>query len=321
MTLLDPELLPALESLLPRADPVTQPEAARAELAAKLGSGGPPHPDVERRDLTYPGPEDDPVRVRLYVPRGRGSAPVPGLFWIHGGGFLMGTIDQDDLVCDAFAARFGCIVCSVEYRLAPEDPFPAGVEDCYAGLRGFFVQAAELGVDPALIGIAGISAGGGLAAAVALLARDRGEVTLAFQMPLCAQLDDRHITHSSRSIHDTRVWNTETSIGAWRAYLGGAADAVVSPYAAPARAADLAGLPPTFLSVGQLDPFCDENLEYARRLLEAGVPTELHVYPGAFHGFDVLAPSARVSVAALAARDAALARFLHPGGPPVRVVS
>ena len=223
----------------------------------------------------------------------------------------MGTIEQDDLVCDSFAARFGCVVCSVEYRLAPEDPFPAGVEDCYAGLRGFFAQAVELGIDPGLIGIAGISAGGGLAAAVALLARDRGEVALAFQMPLCAQLDDRHITPSSRSIHDARVWSTETSIGAWRAYLGDTADADVSPYAAPARAAELAGLPPTFLSVGQLDPFCGENLEYARRLLEAGVPTELHVYPGAYHGFDVLAPSARVSVAALAAREAALARFLH----------
>ena len=307
---LDPELLPALQALRPRVDPGEQPEAARAELLEKLGSGGPEHPAVERRDEHVAGPDGD-VRVRLYLPRGRGAEPAPGLYWIHGGGFVMGTIEMDDLLCDSFVARFGCVVCSVEYHLAPEHPYPAGINDCHLGLTWFFDQARRLGVDSARIGIGGISAGGGLTAATSLLARDRGQVRVAFSLAVCAQLDDRHITRSSTSIHDLRVWNTQTSKSAWSAYLRDVGDDV-PPYAAPARATDLSGLPPTFLLVGELDPFCDENIEYARRLIESGVPTELHVYPGAYHGFEVLAPDARVSRSALAARDSALERFLRP---------
>lgn len=196
-----------------------------------------------------------------------------------------------------------------------QDPYPAGVEDCYAGLQWFFDEASPLGVDPGRIGIGGISAGGGLTAATTLLARDRGQVDVAFSLALCAQLDDRHITRSSTSIHDLRVWNTRTSKSAWGAYLRGVGDEV-PPYAAPARATDLSGLPPTFLLVGDLDPFCDENVEYARRLIESGVETELHVYPGAYHGFEILAPEARVSRAALAARDGWLERVLRPAARP-----
>lgn len=306
----DPELRPALEALRPRVDPVADPEGARAELLEKLGAGGPEHPAVERRDDLVPGPDGGGVRVRLYLPRERREAPVPGLYWIHGGGFVMGAIEMDDLLCDSFVARFGCAVCSVEYRLAPEHPYPAGIEDCHAGLAWFSAQAGRLGVDARRIGIGGISAGGGLAAATTLLARDRAQVRLAFSLALCAQIDDRHVTRSSQSIHDLRVWNTETSKSAWGTYLRDVGDDV-PPYAAPARATDLAGLPPTFLLVGDLDPFCDENIEYARRLIDAGVETELHVYPGAYHGFEVLAPEARVSRAALAARDSALQRFLQ----------
>ena len=177
------------------------------------------------------------------------------------------------------------------------------------GSSGSSSQAGSHGLDANRIGIGGISAGGGLTAATTLLARDRGQVQVAFSLALCAQLDDRHITTSSTSIHDLRVWNTQTSKSAWGAYLRDVGDDV-PPYAAPARATDLSGLPPTFLLVGELDPFRDENIEYARRLIESGVPTELHVYPGAYHGFEVLAPDARVSRAALAARDSALERFL-----------
>jgi acetyl esterase/lipase len=223
----------------------------------------------------------------------------------------MGSIEMDDFLCDSFVARFGCVVCSVDYRLAPEHPYPAGIEDCHAGLVWFSSRAASHGLDPDRIGIGGISAGGGLTAATTLLARDRGQVGVAFSLALCAQLDDRHITTSSTSIHDLRVWNTQTSKSAWGAYLRDVGDDV-SPYAAPARATDLSGLPPTFLLVGELDPFRDENIEYARRLIESGVHTELHVYPGAYHGFEVLAPEARVSRAALAARDSALEQFLFP---------
>ncbi len=308
---MDPELLPALESLRPRVDPVEHPEAARAELLDKLGSGGPEHPAVERRDEHVTDANGNRVRVRLYLPRERGTKPAPGLYWIHGGGFVMGTIEMDDVLCDSFVARFGCTVCSVEYRLAPEDPYPAGINDCQAGLEWFFEHARSLGVEERRIGIGGISAGGGLTAATTLLARDRGRVDVAFCFALCAQLDDRHVTRSSTSIHDLRVWNTQTSKRAWGAYLRDV-DGEAPAYAAPARAADLSDLPPTFLLVGELDPFRDENVEYARRLIEAGVPTELHVYPGAYHGFEVLAPDARVSRAALAARTGALERFLHP---------
>jgi acetyl esterase/lipase len=305
----DPELLPALEALQPRTDPVADPVRARAELLEKLGSGGPEHPAVERRDETIAGPDGGELRVRLYLPRERGDDPLPGLTWIHGGGFVMGTVEMDDPLCDSFVARFGCVVCSVDYRLAPEHPYPAGVEDCHAGHVWFAGRAATLGVDRRRVGIGGISAGGGLTAATTLLARDRGQAPVAFSLALCAQIDDRHVTRSSQSVHDLRVWNTETSKTAWAAYLRDVGDDV-PPYAAPARATDLAGLPATFLLVGDLDPFCDENVEYARRLIEAGVPTELHVYPGAYHGFEVLAPAARVSQAALAARESALQRFL-----------
>jgi acetyl esterase/lipase len=310
---LDPELVPALEALRPRTDPVEDPQAARAELLKKLGVGGDVHPAVERRDLRVPGYSGSEIRVRLYVPRDRSAEPSAGLYWIHGGGFVMGSIEMDDQLCDSFVERFGCVVCSVEYRLAPEDPYPAGVEDCYAGLTWFCASALELELDRDRIGIGGISGGGGLAAATTLLARDRGQVPLAFTLALCAQLDDRHITRSSTSIHDPRVWDTHTSRRAWGAYLRDVGDEVPA-YAAPARATDLARLPPTFLLVGELDAFCDENVEYARRLIEAGVPTEIHVYPGAYHGFEVLAPTARVSQAALAARESAMQRFLLPPG-------
>ena len=306
---LDRELLPALEALRPRVDPIDDPAGARAELLEKLGAGAPGHPSVERRDEEIDGPDGNTVRVRLYLPRERGVDPAPGLYWIHGGGFVMGSIEMDDALCDSYAARFGCVICSVDYRLAPEHPYPAGIEDCYAGLVWFFDQARRLDIDGSRIGIGGISAGGGLTAATTLLARDRGRVQVAFSLAVCAQLDDRHITSSSTSIHDSRVWDTRTSRRAWKAYLSGV-NGDVPPYAAPARATDLAGLPPTFLLVGDLDVFCDENVEYARRLIAAGVPTELHVYPGAYHGFEVLAPGARISRSAIAARENALARFL-----------
>jgi acetyl esterase/lipase len=312
---LDPELRPALEALQPRTDPVEDPEAARAELRAKLGVGGAVHPDVDRCDVRIAGPTGLPVRVRVYRPRTRPTGPTAGLYWIHGGGFVMGSVEMDDQLCDSFVARFGCVVCSVEYRFAPEDPYPAGIEDCYAGLKWFCASALAFDVDPGRIGIGGISGGGGLAAATTLAGPpDRGELQLAFTLALCALLGDRHVKRSSTSIHDLRVWNTRTSRSAWGAYLRGVGDAV-PPYAAPARATDLAGLPPTFLLVGELDPFCDENVEYARRLIEAGVPTEIHVYPGAYHGFEILAPTARVSQAALAARDSAFERFLLPSAP------
>jgi len=186
------------------------------------------------------------------------------------------------------------------------------VEDCYAGLKWLFAHADELGVDPSRIAIGGASGGGGLAAGLALLARDRAEVRVAFQLLIYPMIDDRNVTPASYAITDPRMWHRESNRLGWKAYLGregGGAD--VSPYAAAARATDLTNLPPAYIPVGALDLFVDENIEYAQRLVQAGVPTELHVYPGAFHGFDLFAPSARVSKQFKGDRDDALKRALH----------
>ncbi len=224
----------------------------------------------------------------------------------------MGDIEQDDRLMKQLVKRIGCVAASVDYRVAPEHPFPAPVEDCYAGLKWLFDNADQLGVDKSRIAIGGASAGGGLAAGLALLVRDRKEVPVIFQLLIYPMIDDRNQTPASYAITDPRVWNRESNRLGWKAYLGregGAPD--VSPYAAAARATDLTNLPPAFISVGTLDLFVDENIEYAQRLIQAEVPTELHVYPGAFHGFDLFAPAAQVSKQFKADRDNALKRALH----------
>ena len=196
----------------------------------------------------------------------------------------------------ATARRLGCAALSVEYRLAPEAPAPAAAEDGYAAFRWAHENAARLGLDPDRIGLAGQSGGGGIAAAVALIARDRGAPSPAFQALLYPMIDDRNETPSSREVTDVGVWDRATNLLAWRAVLGDRAGTDgVSAYAAPARAGDLGGLPPAFIAVGELDVFRDEDLDYARRLVAAGVPTELHLYAGAYHAFDLFAPDARLS--------------------------
>jgi triacylglycerol lipase len=200
---------------------------------------------------------------------------------------------------------------SVDYRLAPEHPFPAPLEDCYAGLAWTAAHADELGIDRERIVIVGQSAGGGLAAGLALLVRDRAEIPLCYQLLIYPMIDDRNTSTSSQLV--TKVWTREANLLGWRCYLGhepGVGD--VSPYAAAARAEDLRGLAPAFIGVGTLDVFRDENIEYAQRLLAAGVPTELHVYPGAPHGFEGLAPQAAVSQQFLRDITDALRRAMYP---------
>jgi acetyl esterase/lipase len=254
------------------------------ETRREMRSGTVPH-GMTIEDHYAPGPESAPdVLVRVYRPAGA-EAAAPALFWIHGGGMVLGRVEHDDDLCAARAERLGAIVASVEYRLAPEHPFPAPVEDCYAGLRWLRRNADALGVDPSRIAIGGASAGGGLAAGCALLARDRGEVALCFQFLVYPMLDDRNETPSSFAITDPRLWSREANQLGWNAYLAGRAGGTdVSPYAAPARAQNLAGLPPAYINVGELDLFLDEDIGYAQALMRAGVPAELHVYPGAFHG-------------------------------------
>jgi acetyl esterase/lipase len=249
---------------------------------------------VERTDHTVPGPEGAPdVLIRVHRPKGL-AGPLPCLFSIHGGGYIFGTLDTEDLRFDRWGPELGLVGVAVEYRLAPETPYPGPLEDCYAGLRWVFEHAAEIGVDPGRVGICGISAGGGLAAGLALLARDRAELDVAFQLLIYPMIDDRQQTPSSQ--WDVPIWNPKANEFGWRSYLGplyGQDD--IPAYAAPARAADLEGLPPALVTVGTIDGFCDENIAYAQRLNQAGVPTELHVYPGAPHGFDGIAASAPIA--------------------------
>ena len=257
------------------------------------------------------GPPDSPeIRVRIYEPAVK-NEQLPGLFWIHGGGYLLGLPEMDDDLCHRYVSETNCVVVSVDYRLAPETPFPGPVEDCYAALKWFAENADELGVDVSRIAVAGASAGGGLAAAVSLLARDRQGPSIAFQMPLYPMIDDRNTTRSSQEISDTRVWNRENNLLGWAAYLGINHEGEVSPYEAPARAEDFSGLPPTYTCVGDLDPFRDETIEYVSKLAQAGVPTEFHLFPGCFHGFDILAPAAEISQRAVSQYVDALKRGLQ----------
>ncbi len=240
------------------------------------------------------------VALRVHRPV-HADEPLPCLYWMHGGGMIMGNANQDDIRFGNWCARHQIMAISVEYRLAPENPYPAPMEDCYAGLVWVQTNAAELGVDPARIGIGGASAGGGLAAGLALLARDRGlpGPTLASQLLIYPMIDDRQTTPSSS--WDVPIWPPASNRFGWGSYLGPLVDGNVPIYAAPARATSLAGLPPALVIVGALDGFLDEDVDYALRLNRAGVDVELHVYPGAPHGFDGLLPG--TAVAKKASRD------------------
>jgi triacylglycerol lipase len=268
----------------------------------------------ERRRVA--GPKDAPdVEVFCYRPKAATGA-LPCILHVHGGGYVLGDAQSMAAFHKPLALELNCSIVSVEYRLAPETPFPGAVEDAYAALGWLVANAGEIDVDTGCIGLMGESAGGGLAAALALLTRDRKEHALAFQHLIYPMLDDRTCTRADpHPFAGEFVWTAASNRFGWRALLGvEPGSAGVSPYASAARAETLAGLPSTYISTGALDLFVEEDVDYARRLMRAGVPTELHVYPGAFHGFDF---AAGVDVADRARRDslAALRRALRP---PVR---
>ena len=282
----DPELAPwaPIFGQLSFAD-IPAARAGEADLLAALPPYNPPVPlDVD--ELLVPGPEDAPeVRVRRYRPADHAGA-LPGLVYFHGGGFVVGSLDLYDADCRRIAAEVGAVVVSVDYRLAPEHPFPAPLEDCYAALVWVAAHAEELGVDADRIAVGGESAGGGLAAGVALLARDRRGPRLCLQFLGIPELDDRLASESmSRLGVDSPITTVANGEISWDSYLGEGVRGTdrVSPYAAPARAADLTGLPPALVTAYELDALRDEGITYAQRLLSAGVPTELRVYAGAFH--------------------------------------
>lgn len=299
---LDPEIAAVLDQI-PLLDIADLPTARkeREELAAVARGRWTPSGRVTSEDRWVEGHHaDGDVRVRLHRPVG-GTTPAPCLLWVHGGGHVLGAAEQDDPLLDHLVDATGCVAVAVDWRRAPEHPFPAALHDCFAALRWLHESSAELGVDTGRVVVAGSSSGAGLAAGLALMARDRKEYPISAQVLIYPMLDDRAITSSSRSVVDPRLWNVESNRLAWTAYLGGLDE--VSPYAAPARATDLAGLPWTWLGTAELDLFVDENVDYAARLMAAGVSTELHVYRGAVHGFELFAPDAHVSRRFLRDRD------------------
>lgn len=296
---LDPELRGPATQLMSRPVTFRDIPAARAAMEGQMPpteAAAKALTRIEREERIVPGPAGAPaVPVAIIRPAGR-QAPLPALLWMHGGGYVLGDIADEEPTCALFAAEAGCAVVLVEYRLAPENPFPAGLEDCYAALRWMATGAEELGVVRDRIAIGGPSAGGGLAAALALLARDRAEVEVAFQLLIWPMIDDYNVAPADEAHPDAVGWTRETNLLCWRAYLSREPGSEgISHYAAPSRATDLRNLPPAYVAVGDRDLLADEGITYARGLVSAGVPTELHVYPGACHAFDWIAPDAEVS--------------------------
>ena len=238
------------------------------------------------------------LRVRVYVPDVN-SEELPALLWIHGGGHILGVPEQDELLLLEIAKEAKCIIAAPDYRLAPEYPYPADIDDCFEALKWLTDKdKSKLPVRKDKVAVAGQSAGGGLTAALALRARDENGPALCFQMPLYPMLDCRTITPSSNQITDYRVWNRDFNITAWKMYLGDVKAEEVSQYASPAFAKDLTNLPPTYTMVGSLDPFRDETINYVQRLLQAGVPVEFHIVPGVFHGFEGILMNSQISIQA-----------------------
>jgi acetyl esterase len=311
----DPELMPMLDLLPDASLDISDPAQARIGFSemielfnADLDTSG---VHIENRDI--PGPKGAPkVAVRIYSPEGLDQV-APCILHIHGGGFVIGTLDSELGSCLALCRNLGVVVVSVDYRLAPETPYPGGLEDCYATLEWVSADSAELNVDPTRVAVFGQSAGGGLSAAAALLARDRNGPAICFQYLGIPELDDRLQTSSMQRFVDTPMWNRPNAELSWDFYLGeqysrGADN--VPHYAAPARAADLAGLPPAYVSTMEFDPLRDEGVEYGLKLMQAGVATELHSFPGTFHGSSLFSTT-QISQRESSEMFAVLRRALH----------
>lgn len=310
--MVDPSLLPGLDFMPPLDITVENLPAIRQGMEQMSAMAPEPQDSgVEWRDERIIAPAGHELLVRIYRPIDA-EGELPAILHVHGGGYVVGSVTTNHLSNIELALSTSALILSVDYRLAPETVAPGAVEDCYAALQWLHDGAEQLGVDRARIGVRGESAGGGLAAALALLARDRGGPAIAHQNLIYPMLDDRTCITRLPAHLGAFVWTPQANSFGWRSLLGqepGSAD--ISPYAAPARAEDLAGLPPAFICVGALDLFLVEDMDYARRLIEAGVAAELHVYPGAYHGFDVLQDAPPVQQMK---RDAvaALRKALHP---------
>jgi len=317
-----PELRPAARQMLAMGQ---LPELTEASLA-KIRSGAPPVAQPLRTDVPV-SRQMVPVRpgwpdVAVYVVNARPGMHRPAILHTHGGGFILGSAKSEVPRLQAFAAELDCTIVSVEYQLAPEARYATSIEQNYAGLRWLYQQASALGVDRTRIAVMGESAGGGHAALLAFTARDRGEVPLLFQLLVYPMLDDRTgSTHQLPPFFGSVGWSPAANRFGWRAFLGVEPGGAKVPAAAvPARRTDLAGLPPAFIGVGGIDLFASEDIDFGRRLLEAGVPTEIVVVPGAFHGFDAAAADTSLAKDFNAAKMKALRRAmgLPSNEPPAR---
>lgn len=300
LSLVDPDLRAILEMVPPIVVTPDVLPTVRAQSAAAIAMAPWPEDLPKGREQWVPGPDGDPdVRVLVHSPKSPTTNARPAILHIHGGGYVMGTPEMSAAGNAEAAELLDAVIVSVDYRLSPETPYPGALHDCYAVLKWMNETHGDLGIDRNQIAVWGQSAGGGIAAGLALLVRDRGEFTLAFQHLVYPMIDDRTCVSSDPHPHvGAHVWNADSNRIGWQSYLGQEpGSASVPPYAAAARADNLAGLPPAYISVGTLDLFLEENLDYARRLTRAGVPVELHVYPGAYHGFE-MTPSAGVTLKA-----------------------
>lgn len=275
---LEKEILPQIrEALATLTQPLEQTEVSIEEVAIQ----------------SY---DNEEIKVRVYKPTKEIEGKLPGFLWIHGGGYVLGTAEADDALCVNIVNNANCVVVSVDYRLAPEYPYPAPVEDCYSALCYLVNNADELGVDTDKIGVGGLSAGGGLTAGLTLLARDRQFPKVHIQFPLYPMIDDSNNTPSANEITEGMIWNQQLNDLGWKYYLGELHGTENIPaYAAPARATDYSNLPITYTFIGQLDPFRSETLTYVTKLAEAGVDVEFHLYPGAYHSFEGLNPHAKMA--------------------------
>lgn len=284
---IDPELLPPLEDF-----PPLELNRENIVMMREFLANQPQPPSAvdvlsDKKMVTTPDGE-----VAVYIYRKSTRPNQPAVLWIHGGGYLFGSAEDER--ARIMADHCDCTVFSVDYRVAPEHPFPAGPNDCYATLAWIMNEAEALGIDKTRVAIGGASAGSGMAAGVALMNRDRDNFPLCMQLLIYPMIDNLHATESGK-IENHPVWKQETSFNAWEMYLDGVPGEDASPYAAAARATDLSGLPPTYLCVGSEDLFRDEDIEYARRLLAHDVPCELAVFPGVYHAAETFVPDAAVS--------------------------
>ena len=308
---LDPEATVSLDGLL-QALPggfnnIADINARRATVAGIMATVEvPKDPNVEITEHIAPGPAGE-IKVRVYSPKNV-AAPRPALIYIHGGGMILGSIDGEQGNAQMMCDQLGMTIASVDYRKAPEDPHPAATLDCFAAAKWVFANATSLGIDVNKIGIYGGSAGGGLTISVALKARDEGGPNFKFMVPIYPMIDHRNESHSSKLITDVGIWDRAGSIEAWSWYLGGQKP---DQHSSPAIATNLKGLPPAYIDVGEMDMFCDEDLDFVKRLGEADVRVEFHLWPGVYHGAEIFAPDAPISKNIVATRLAGIKRLLE----------